>query len=203
MEERLKIETLNGLKYFLADQKADAIELCLIDIDGDMTNDELAIVSYLIDNFDQLQSHVKNIVLEVPYEKISKRDFETFLKLYEKTSSSTIDLKFCVLHRLEHGFSKDRENIYWDFETIAKANKQIDHVCEFLKSSNLSPFEMLAFIHDYVSCLVPYTELPGKREWVRLNQFFPGAYLNSPDFICSGFSTLMEEIIDNLNIISF
>lgn len=195
-----KINSIEELDEFFEEQK-ETLELKIFD-QYEISRKGLDLVEYLTKNFDKLSDNVKNIILDIPYEKIPKEKFLPLLNLYEKTLERKIDLSVCVLKEVTFDIFDDKsQNVFWDFQTILKANKDIDRICDFLKQSTLTPFEMLAFIHDYVSTIVAYNcSKEEKRTWASKNQFFAGAYLDIPDFVCAGYSALMEEIIDNLNI---
>ena len=96
------------------------------------------------ENFDKLKDYVLDIILNVPYEKIPKSQMMPLIKLYQRVmKTENVFLGVRVEHEHVDGFYDEKKDVYWDFETILKANKDINKVCDFLKKSNLSPFEML------------------------------------------------------------
>ena len=113
--------------------------------------------------------------------------------------------KVCLIFSVKHSktidvFDTRVQTICWDFDTIVKANSEIDRVCDFIRKSKFSPLEALAFIHDYVSTVTAYSPTQENHKWNDKDQFFAGAFLKLPEFVCAGYSSLMKEIIDNLGM---
>ena len=170
---------------------------------GEITQKGLDLVDYLADNIDRLSDDAHDIVLNIPYEKLPKNVFENFFNLDNKLKQKPNSvIKFCVKHmNTIQVFDKRTADVCWDFDTIVNANASIDNVCDFLRNSGLSPFEMLAYILHYVSTVAPYSRShQDKYMWRDKDQFFAGAYQKLPEVVCTGYSSLMKEIIDNLDM---
>ena len=150
---------------------------------------------------DVLKSNkIKEITFEPSSEKLPKPIFVKILQLYQNIGDK-IDVNFVVKHSFEDDWGTEYKDIKWDIETVVRANKGINGVCDFIKQNNLSPFEALAYIHDYVSTITRYNESHLLRhEWYNKDQFFASAYMDIPEFVCRGYSALMKEIIDSLNM---
>ena len=98
-----------------------------------------------------------------------------------------------------NGYFKDIKK--WDIDTVIKANTEINQVCDFIKNNNFSPFEALAFIHNYVSTVAYYSKTKTvDTGCFRNDQFYLGAYMKLPEIVCMGFTALEKEIIDTLNM---
>ena len=165
-------------------------------------NQKLALIDYLTENIEKLKPKLKFINLYIPYEKISKKEFIHFYKLYQKTKD-IIPCYVYVNHEVidDEIFRHDKETIHWELKTIIKANREIENVCNFIKENKFSPFERLAYIHNYVSNVANYNiSDPLKYYWYGADQFFAGAYKDIPEVVCAGYSALMKEIIDNLKM---
>ena len=200
MENVFTANSLNELKNFLVLQETNS--LCLKVFNGfDVDENGLEMTRYLVRHFDEIGDNVNEIVLNVPYEKMSFSVLNEFSLLNQKVMAGNKSLNVCVKHaKTTDVFDRREAEIYWDFNAIARANKEIDDVCNFLRKSNLSPFEMLAYIHDYVATIAPYKFSSEKHLWTDKDQFFVGAYQDSPEVVCVGYAMLMKEIIDNLNM---
>ena len=195
-----KVKTIIELKDFFESKQTDELNLIIFDENG-ITFEGFQMIDFLTKNIDNLKDNVQNIIVTIPYEKLPKSQFKKFYNLYKKSASQNRILNFCVKHFYREGFRDLENDVYWDFETILKANSSIDKVCSFLKSSGLSPLEMLAYIHDYVSTIAEYRWSQDENHgWHNKDQFFAGAYLKIPENVCMCQSTLMKEIIDNLNM---
>lgn len=196
------VKNIEQFNDFFASNGQNSLILTLFE-DDKITQNGLDLVTYLAENIDKLSDEVHEVILNIPYEKLHKSVFEYFFKLNEKLAQKeSATLKFCVKHsQTIDVFDTRSADIYWDFDTIFNANMGIDDVCSFLRSSPLSPLEMLAYIHHYISTLAPYSQSNGiVYSWKNKDQFFAGAYQKLPEVVCAGFSSLMNEIIDNLNI---
>ncbi len=199
MNNVIKLKTKDDVISFLNDtSKYDIVQIVVCDAKG-YTKEGLEIIDTLTKNFDKVKDNLKEINLEIQYERIPKDvfgkfyDFNLWFKDYAKCN-------VVVGHYLD-GRHYDNKKICWDLNTIIKANLEINNVCKFIKNSNFSPLETLAFIHRYVSTISTYrkSERVGQG-WTDHDQFFAGAYKDLPEIVCMGYSALMKEIIDNLNI---
>ena len=179
---------------------------------GKFDQNKAALLDYITDNFDKLENKVSCLNFFVPYERIPKKEFSCFLKFYQK-----IENKIPCYVDVNHEYHNDiqvlnakKENIsqpntysdaHWDIKTIIKANTEINKVCDFIKEQSFSPFETLAYIHNYVSTVANYnTSTPVYFHDARHDQFFAGAYDDIPEIVCAGYSSLMFEIIESLNL---
>ena len=199
-----EINEFNDLKQVMKNSEPETFYNLKIDLtkNNKINAKKLPLVDFITKNFNSLQSKVKYINLYVPYEKIPKKEFSHLYKLYQKTK----DLIPCYIN-VEHRYIDDdkffdeKYNISWDLSAVIKANLGINKVCDFIKKSKLSPFEALAFVHNYVSNVANYktSKLFGG-DWFSKDQFFVGAYLDLPEVVCAGYSSLMKEIIDNLDM---
>ena len=203
MEDIKEIKTIEELNQFFNSKDNTVLKLKTFDESG-ITKEGLELVEYLKKNLNKLPFSVSDIILAVPYEKILDEDMVKFYSFYMKLKETgEINLKICVRHRyiVERTGADYKEDIYWDFESIAEANKVIEIIKARLQYSNYSPLEKYAFIHDYVSNIAPYTaSVEEKHSWSDKDQFFAGAYLKEPEVVCAGYSALMKEIIDSLDI---
>lgn len=145
---------------------------------------------------------LETVYLIVPYERLNRQEFFMICNFYKYTKENFF-VKICVNHRHideEHFFDQTRQ-VQWDIKTIIKANLDIDRVCDFIKKSQFSPLEALAFIHQYITNVADYNPVKTeKRTWSERDQFFAGAYQKLPEIVCTGYSALEKEIIDNLNM---
>ena len=200
-----EINEFNDLKQVMKNSEPDTFYNLKIDLgSGDKLDERrLKLLDYLADNFNLFKGKVKFVNLYVPYEKISKKDFKHLFKFYKKTSNN-IPSYVNVSHKYmdDEDFFEEIQSISWDLKTIIKANLEIDDVCKFIKSNRLSPFEALAYVHNYVSTVANYNPSNNLKssDWYAKDQYFAGAYIDLPEVICAGYSSLMKEIIDTLDM---
>ena len=166
------------------------------DLRNENFNNQIKILDTLIKFQNQLNVNMTEIVFLTEHEKLPK---ELIVKMAEIQKMFNYNAKVCVHHIRETEHSYLESDIEWNLNAIIKANKEIDKVCDFIKNNKFSPFEALAFVHDYVSTLAKYNK-SGKGKWNESDQFFVGGYLDLPEIVCAGYSALMEEIINNLKI---
>lgn len=210
------------IKYITINNKNDLLEAIKnIDIsytydfeiklakDGYFTDGHNKILSLLIKNVDKFKNITRKIDFDIPYERVPKEEFLKLCKVYEIFGDDVM-IGVNVKHWLDNSPKYDwldnssliKESTQrWDIKTIIKANLSIDNVCEFIKNSKFSPLEALAFVHNYVSMISKYS--PSNEEfhtWRDKDQFFTGAYLDLPEVVCAGYSSLMKEIIDSLKM---
>ncbi len=201
MNTTCSISKIDDVKKLL---ESDCSNISKIDIklfDGEKyKNNSLKALMFLSKNFNKLNLQNKiSIDINVLYEKLPKKLFLHILKFYENTKHIT-KCNICVKHEFEDRYV-DTEIKKWDIESILKANLEIEDVCKFIKINSLSPIEALAYIHFYVQSVAKANESKKiVHEWCDNDQFFVGAYLKLPEVVCMGYSTLMKEIIDNLNM---
>ena len=187
------------LSKFLNFKRVDTLELKLFDAYNNVQKG-VEMIEYLKNNLDSLNPKIKSIIFTVPYEKLPKELFLSICDFYYNTKPNReLSLSINVNHSHTNGFFYEEKTLNWDVETIIKANTEIDKICQFIKDSNFSPMEALACIHNYVSSITAYKGSP-LHSWYQKDQFFAGAYLYLPEFVCLGYSSLMKEIIDNLDI---
>ena len=189
------LKTASDINSIVKDNSNNTYNLAInLTKNGEYSNQKIDLLDLFTEKFDKMKEKVEAIRLYVPYEKIPKDKFFHLVNLNKKLDNKTKCL--VIVNRQYVG--KPVEQLFWDINTIIKANNGIDGVCKFIKDQNLSPFEALAFIHNYVSTIKDY-QLSLSFYKYGHDQFFPAAYDNN-DFVCAGYASLMEEIIDNLNM---
>ena len=187
----------NDLIKFLELKKGETINLHVFN-EYRLPDEGFNMIEYISNNLDQLEGQIKEVVFYVPYEKLPKEIFQKIYDVAQKLADKDIASSICVNHTFQDDRFYQEKEIQWDIETIAQANFEIDNICKFIRNNNFSPLEALAYIHDYVSTLTNYRESQSNHAWYQKDQFFAGAFLAFPEFVCMGYSTLMKEIIDNL-----
>ena len=198
--KKKSIRSIHDLDNFFENKTNSTLSVKLLGGDKKI-NAETELIKYLTDNFKKCEGFVKRIVLIPLYERLPKSLFAEIVKLDKKAKQKNIDLTVSVNHSYEYRLNQNDGKIDWDIDTIIKANKSIDGVCSFIKKSKFSPLEALAFIHDYVSTLTKYNNSKNDwHDWLDKDQFFAGAFLDIPEVVCTGYCTLMKEIIDNLKM---
>ncbi len=104
------------------------------------------------------------------------------------------EIRFTEYHSVsEDDWSEDIFNNAWTLKDVARANKSIDKIVEYIKLNKFSPFETMVFIHDYITSTFEYKE--GSTESCRV---VPGAFKNG-DIVCSGYASMVKAIIDKLD----
>ena len=199
-----EIENKNDLNEVINNSNPDVFYNLKINLikDNDYSHENLKLVDYVANNFDLFKKNVKFINLYVPFEKIPKKEFIHILNLHNKTSKY-VKSYINVDHRyFDHDdFYLDRHIVPWEIKTIIKANVEINKVCDFIKENKFSPFEALAYIHNYVSTVANYNiSNLSEKSWYASDQFFAGVFKDIPEVVCAGYSSLMKEIIDNLDM---
>ena len=150
--------------------------------------------SFLMNN-----AYTKRVNFNFPYEKLPNEFFVEICKFYEAVQDY-VECKVAVTHYYKDSYKSSTVK-YWNIETIIKANKDIEKVCDFIKESKFSPMEAFAYVHAYVQKIAKYnTTNQFFHNWFDNDQFFLGAYLDLPEIVCMGYSALMEEIINNLDM---
>lgn len=210
MLKYITIKNEQDLKTFLT--SIDGIDVYDIEIDlcenSDYSKEHDKILDMIFNNTKLFQDNIHKLDFKVPYEKIPKKEF---IKLYKIYTALNNDVMMGV--NVEHWFSDgksydwidDKEILNstqrWDIKTIIKANLEINKVCDFVKRNNLSPMEAFAFVHNYVSTISKYNPTNDLyHSWRDKDQFFAGAFMDLPEVVCAGYSSLMKEIIDSLGI---
>ena len=204
MTQLKDIKSIFDLYEIMKDEKSNTFYNLKIELSkhGRYLTKKLELLNYIAENFEKIKDKVKYINLFVPFEKIPKEEFKYIFKLYNATKDDVpcyinVDREY----RNEETLFDDKHSVSWDLKTIVKANTEIDSVCDFIKEQNFSPFEALAYIHNYVSTIANYHESQDiKEQWYSHDQFFPGIFEDIPEVVCAGYSSLMKEIIDNLNM---
>ena len=196
MEKKvISIKNTDDCKKFLQNLEEYAYILNIT-----LQDDDYESIKYLTEHAQNIKSSVEVINLSLPYEMMPKKDFELLCNL----ASSFPDTRHNVTvnHRYinDDRFIDNKGAVMWNLQTIIKANKSIYKVCDFIKSSNLSPFEAYAFIHEYVSTIAQYNSSSIGGTWLAHDQYYPGAFFDLPEVVCMGYATLEKEIIDTLNI---
>lgn len=194
------LEELN--KLLTADNGQQKVAIELFDIQTKKAKN-YDLLEEIVAELDSLSANeFKEINLIIPYEKINKKEFIKICEFAKKTDGK-LKVNICVNHRrIDEKFNFDKtEQVKWDIETIIKANNAIDEVCNFIRERNFSPLEALAFIHEYVGSIAEYNASKvSNHTWKEKDQFFAGAFMQLPEVICAGYSSLEKEIIDNLNM---
>lgn len=196
MEKKfVSIKNIDDCEKFLLN-----LEDCPYILNISTQNDNYEIIKYLVKHSQKIEKNIEIINLNLPYEMIPKKDFETICDFASMFSNARCNI--LVEHRyIEDDRFIDKTGIVmWDLQTIIKANKSIYKVCDFIEKSKFSPFEAFAFIHQYVSTIAKYNSSTVGGTWLSHDQFFPGAFFDLPEVICMGYSSLEKEIIDTLNM---
>lgn len=167
--------------------------------DDEHKSETTKMLKTLIDNSELIKQNIKTISINLLNERLPKGIFFDLFKLSQKIKDA-VQCEICVDHMAKDGICEDKK-VSWDIDTILKANLAIEEVCEFIKANDFSPMEALAYIHRYVSTVARYhkTEtsyFPNSNK----DQFFAGAFLKTPEIVCMGYSSLMQEIIKTLNM---
>lgn len=196
MEKKfISINNLDDCKEFLSNIKESLYVLNIT-----IQNNNYDSIKHLINHSQKIRDKVKIINLNLPYEMLPKKDFESIYNLNMTLPNTTCNV--IVNHRYidDEYFTDKKGTVMWDIQTILKANKSIHEVCNFIKKNDFSPFEAYAYIHNYVSTIAKYNTTSIGCTWLSHDQFFPGAFLDLPEVVCMGYSSLEKEIIDNLNM---
>lgn len=193
------IFTKDGLiKFFESQNDIDILQL-YVSNEGEVTQEGLDIIEYITQNANNLSKDIKKIIINLPYESLPKNVFLKVCEMYKNLGDNVI-VEASVNHSYSDKDYYDQHIVNWNIKTIIKANTEIDKVCDFIRQNNFSQFEALAYIHSYVATIARYNESGHMHDWYIKDQLFPGAFLDMPEVVCAGYSALMKEIIDNLNM---
>ena len=195
-----KLEDAKKLKNIFS-QEIDTLNIRLFDYRNEYYKDLPEILKIVEDNLFSLPN-LKNINLRCVYEKLPKEVFKNICKLY-KNISKDINCQIVVehAHMRDSWYDTGEVDKCWDVKTIIKANTEIDKVCKFIRDSKFSPMEAFAYIHAYVQNVAKYRRSSEEQHsWDDSDQFFAGAFMDMPEFVCTGYASLMNEIITNLNM---
>lgn len=154
-------------------------------------------LSALLKMPEDAKKEVKELVFCPKYEKLPKK---SVLQMARIEKLFNCNAKVVVNHSFQSDRAHGKGDVEWDLKSVVKANLEIEKVCEFIKKNNFSPFEAIAFIHDYVSTLARYNISKQEILWDNKDQFFVGGFMELPEIVCAGYATLMKEIVDNLNM---
>ncbi len=88
------------------------------------------------------------------------------------------------------------EKNLWSLQQVLDANEKLNAIVDDIKKLNLSPFETMLFIHDYVANSFSYNGNDLNRN---SNATIMGAY-QGDGLVCAGVSSLTKAIIDKLQI---
>ena len=153
--------------------------------------------NYRNENLEKINNFFSNdnvpIFVKVPDERLTREEFLVLSKLYENNPQK--DIKVVVSHKRKNHKSINK---IWELSTIINANKYVNDISNYIKDKKLSPLEALSYIHMRVQKIVPYNGSTN-RSWHSNDQFFVGAFMEYPEFVCAGFSSLENEIIKSLN----
>ena len=170
----------------------------LLDSNKNYSKGKLGVLEYFADNFQNFQNTVKNVDIVVASERIPFNIFSIINKFYTNTKDM-LKTRLVVQHINKYNPKKSETIKLWDIETIINANNYINDICENIKRANLSPAEALVYIHLKVSRIVAYKK-SAKMNWDSNDQYFTGAFMQTPEFVCAGFASLEKQIIDTLNM---
>lgn len=180
------------------DKSNDEININLLETDSiEYSKNQLEILNYLANNPTILNNANKPVNIVIADEKIPYKIFCDICKLHNNIYSGN-KMNLLVIHRTR-GKTNYSETKLWDIETIIKANSYIYKICNEIKSKNLSPAEAYTYIYLKVSTLTKYS-CSKNRSGFSNDQLFAGAFLKEPEFVCAGFTSLVNEIIDTLNM---
>ena len=167
--------------------------------DKKYTKDATKMLQILADNSELLNGKVDRITINLLNERMPKDLFIELYNLYKKLGDA-VQYNIYIEHKYLDSAYEDGL-IKWDIDTILKANLEIEKVCKFIKSSNFSPMEALAYAHRYVSTVAKYNSTKTDYGyWHNSDQFFGGAFLDLPEIVCMGYASLMKEIVDTLDM---
>ena len=166
--------------------------------DIDYSKKQLELLSFLSSDSSLLLKNINNhINIKVADEKIPYQIFCDIYKLYKNLNSNN-NINIVVAHKTRSKTNSITTKL-WDIETIVNANSYIYKICDEIKLKKLSPAEAYTYIYLKVSTLTKYA-CSTKRSGFSNDQLFAGAFLKEPEFVCAGFTSLVNEIIDTLNM---
>ncbi|MGN1213074.1 MAG: hypothetical protein ACI4TZ_03425 [Christensenellales bacterium] len=194
------VNNLQQLKSILLDDCCDStLNISLVDENNHYVKGKIKfLMSIDKTNIELLKQKINTINFYVPYEKIPYTIFLQLSKFYSAVKSN-INCNVIVNHTYRDYKIEYKDKKLWDFKTIKKCNNYIYDICKTIKRANLSPAEALAYIHQQVSTVANYS-MSDVPSWNSCDQYFAGAFLPKPEFVCTGYSSLMKEIIDELNM---
>lgn len=192
--EEFYIQSAEDILNFLICKEEKKLVINLFDENLNIKENVFKMLMNLPENFKNM---VQEIVFSSPYEKINKKAISKMVKLEKEFGCNS---KVRVNHIYNSDTYCSKKDIEWDLKAVVKSNTEIEKVCDFIKKNDFSSFEAIAFIHDYVSTLSKYTTTPQEGSWSNADQFFVGGYLELPEIVCAGYSSLMKEIVDNLKM---
>lgn len=89
---------------------------------------------------------------------------------------------------------RDYKNL-WSYEEVKYANDRIDEIVSFINSSDMSPFEIMLYIHEYITNNFVYDDKTNNGIDPRV---LPGVFKNG-SIVCSGYASIVKAIIDKLH----
>lgn len=184
------------------------VTLSLLDEEREKySSEQFALLNEIIKNKDDLKKEISGINLVVLNERIPYKEFKLIKEFYKQTKDC-FNTHLSVTHTYV-GSEKFVAEKLWDIETIVKANNSINEICKYIQTSRMSPAEIVAYVHLITSSIADYKNSE-QRTWSSNDQFFAGAFMKNPEFVCAGCASLFKEIIDTLdmpelkcNIVSF
>ena len=193
------VNNLHQLKSVLLDNCGGTLNVSLIDEKNQYDKQKLNfLMSIDKTSIELIKQKFNTINLHIPYEKIP---YAILLQLSKFCNAvkKNINCNVTVNHIYRDYETEYKDKKSWDFDAIKKCNEYIYSICNTIKKANLSPAEALAYIHQQVSTITNYakSDVPS---WNSSDQYFAGAFLKKPEFVCLGYSSLMKEIIDELNM---
>ncbi len=166
----------------------------------------------------QNQDRIRNMILNDPSGKIpclrvvsSNNSVNAPANyIYSKEQLSILNdiNNFYIRHNIKNGIKFSENYILdkyedfhnaWDFDLVLKANRSIDGLVKTIRDFNLSPFETVVFIHDYLTNF-EYKDLEPTSKW---NNESPrtilGIFSDERAIVCCGYANFFKAIIDKLN----
>lgn len=174
------------------------LTLDLVNDDNEYVNEKVDLLNFFLQNGEKYIGDLQNVNIVVANERIPYNVFLLAEKLNKKYSYA-FNFNFLVKHYDNYNRKSSKISKLWDIETIINANSYIDNICSTIKDKNLTPAEALTYIHLKVSKITTYNASKN-REWFSSDQYFTGAFMKNPEFVCAGFASLEKQIIDGLNM---
>lgn len=171
------------------------ITISLIDDDKkEYSSSKLEHFSEFTNNIDKYKDNISVINIVILNERIDN-NILTLINNFYKETKGAFKTNLIVKHTRKYNISEDK---VWNIETIIKANNYINKMCETIKDNNLSPAETLAYIHLKLQMISKYSPSIDCN-WCSNDQFFAGAFMEKPEYVCAGCVSLFKKIVDTLD----
>lgn len=90
-------------------------------------------------------------------------------------------------------------NSAWPFESVFRANRNIDKIVDHMRKLKLTPFEASLFVHMYVGGF-QYNDSGNSSKWYKeISRVILGVAISQKFIVCSGHSSYGKAIIDKYN----